>query len=320
MGRGSALATGVPSDNTCFGFADDGLAAKFFGAVGVAIVLLCLGLMEMFVGCGKLKDTIGCTQNPKFMNYEGNDLIKGGIAVVDTEGDGTLKCCQICSCMPGAVMWVYHTPLAIGATDTCYCKSAIGTGVANQQYVSVEIQDPAAKPWGGPFIATLSGVALVYLIVGALVNYQRGLRDMDMIPNAALWASLPSYVIDGVMFASTGCSTPAGSSGYGPVGPADAPTDEESQAEAAPSMLPDVESLGKEIMERDERERKARKKAAKKAKHKRGSVPSLTDETQREKERQKLKDKDQRSRRKSHAVTSPSATDLGRSSFDRDRS
>ena len=36
MGRGSALATGVPSENACFGFTDDGLAAKFFGALGVA--------------------------------------------------------------------------------------------------------------------------------------------------------------------------------------------------------------------------------------------------------------------------------------------
>jgi hypothetical protein len=307
MGRGSALATALPTEKSFCGFLDDDLAAKFFGVVALLIVTLCFGLIEFLTGSGKLPSSTECSTDPQFMDFEGNDLIKGGIAIEDTAGQpGTLQCCQKCSVMPGAVQWVYHTPLAIGGTETCFCKYAIGTGEPNQQYIAVKIADPASKPWGGAFLATISGVGLLYLLGGVLINQQRGLRDMDMIPNGSQWAALPSYFIDGVMFASTGCSSSARSGGYGPVGPASA-VDQGTLVEDVPSMLPDVESLGAEILERDEKERKARKKAAKKSKQKRGSVPSLTDEMQREKDRQKLKDKDKRSRRKSHAVTSPPA-------------
>ncbi len=309
MGRGSALATALPTEKAFCGFLDDDLAAKFFGVVALLIVTLCFGLIEWVTGSGKLPSSTECSTDPQFMNFEGNDLIKGGIIIEDTPGQpGTLQCCQKCSVMPGAVQWVYHTPLAIGGHETCFCKSKIGTGDPNQQYIAVKIANPASTPWGGAFLSVLSSLGLVYLLVGVLINQQRGLRDMDMIPNGSQWAALPSYVIDGIMFASTGCSSSARSNGYGPVGPASAvdggalPDDDD-----VPSMLPDVESLGAQILERDEKERKARKKAAKKSKQKRGSVPSLTDEMQREKDRQKLKDKDKRSRRNSHAVASSAA-------------
>jgi hypothetical protein len=311
MGRGGAVATNSKPDDSCFGFDNENLAWTFFSAVAALIALLCFGMIEFFTGSGKLPSSDQCAQSPQFMNYVGNDMIPGGVAIADTQGQpGTLQCCQKCSVMPGAVMWVYHTPIAIDGTDMCFCKSKIGTGEANQQYIAVKIADPASNPWGGAFMMALGGAGLVYLVFGALINHQRGLRDMDMIPNGSLWAGLPSLVVDGVMFASSGFRSDPG--GYTPVGPASADDVEAAGGGAgavdSPSLLPDVEGLGAEIMERDERERKARKKASKKSKQKRGSVPSLTDETEREKERQKLKEKDKRARRKSAAVASPSSS------------
>ena len=305
MGRGGAQAVVREQNKDFCGFSDDGLSSKFFGIVGALLCILCFGLIEALTGSGKLPSSDQCSVSPQFMDYEGNDLIKGGFAIEDTAGQpGTLQCCQKCSVMPGAVMWVYHTPLAIGGTDTCYCKTAIGKGVPNQQYIAVKIADPASSPWGGMFMTALSSAGLLYLAGGALINHQRGLRDIDMIPNGALWAGLPSLVVDGLMFASKGCSSSA-AAGYAPVGAESSGIEEQTVDE--PSMLPDIESLGAQIMERDEMERKARKKAAKKSK--RGSVPSLSDEMQREKDRRKLKDKDKRSKRKSHGVLSPSASD-----------
>ena len=307
MGRGAAQAVVRAQDREFCGFSDDGLSTKFFGIVGALLFMLCFGLIEALTGSGKLPSSDQCSVSPEFMDYEGDDLVKGGFAIVDTAGQpGTLQCCQKCSVMPGAVMWVYHTPLAITGTETCYCKYAIGKGTPNQQYIAVKIADPAAHPWGGVFMTALSGAGLLYLAGGALINHQRGLRDIDMIPNGALWAGLPSLVIDGLMFASKGCSSSA-RAGYAPVGAES--VSGIGQTVDEPSMLPDVESLGAQIMERDEMERKARKKAAKKSKEKRGSMPSLTDEMQREEDRHKLKEKDKRSKRKSHGALSPSASD-----------
>lgn len=304
MGRGGAVATNLPSSKEFCGFTDDALTAKFFGVVAVLIVMVCFGLMDMLSDAA-VPSTDQCNANPQFMNFEGNDLIKGGIAIQNTAGQpGTVQCCDKCALVPGTVMWVYFSPLAISGTDLCFCKSKVGTGVPDTQYVAVKLPPgfPPAPAWGGAFLVALGGTGLAYLLCGVAINHQRGLRDMDMIPNSSFWATVPSLVIDGVMFASSGCSS-GGSAGYSSISPAEAGADVESAPEDVPSMLPDVESLGAEIMQRDERERKARKKAAKKAKKKRGSVPSLSDETEREIERQKLREKDKRSRRKSDAVT-----------------
>jgi hypothetical protein len=138
MGRGGAVATNSKPDDSCFGFDNENLAWTFFSAVAALIALLCFGMIEFFTGSGKLPSSDQCAQSPQFMNYVGNDMIPGGVAIADTQGQpGTLQCCQKCSVMPGAVMWVYHTPIAIDGTDMCFCKSKIGTGEANQQYIGL---------------------------------------------------------------------------------------------------------------------------------------------------------------------------------------
>ena len=302
MGRGGAIATSSnPSDAENCGFSDDSLSTKFFGAVSVLVLVLCFGAIEYTHGGGQMPSSTQCTTDPQFSDYPGNDLVPGGMALVNN-----LDCCQKCSEMVGAVQWVYHTPMAIGGTNMCYCKSKLGVGSSNQQYVAVKIANPASSPWGGAFIMVLAGAALLYLVGGVVINFQRGLRDLDMIPNGSMWSAIPALVIDGVGFVASGG---AGGAGYQAIERAGTPSSAAGSSGAedveSPSMLPDIDGLGNAIMERDEAERKARKKAAKKDKKKRGSVPSLTDETEREEARRKLKEKDKRSRRKSHAAQSP---------------
>lgn len=298
MGRGGAIATSSnPSDAQSCGFSDDGLSTKFFSAVAVLVMVLCFGALEYSHGGGQLPSSTQCATDPAFSDFPGNDLIPGGIAMTNN-----LDCCQTCTEMPGAVQWVYHTPMAIDGTNVCYCKSKLGVGSSNQEYVAVKIADPASSPWGGAFLMILAGAALLYLIGGVFINFQRGLRDLDMIPNGGMWSELPALVVDGV-----GLIAGKGGDGYKPIDrapPSPSGAGGTSDVES-PSLLPDVEGLGSAIMERDEAERKARKKAAKKDKLKRGSVPNLTEETEREEARRKKKEKEKRSRRKSHGAQSP---------------
>jgi len=201
-GRNQGVGCGFESEATCY---------KFFAVVALFLFLFFFGILQVVAGGGKLPSEQQCAVGVALANHPGNDLIPGGISLEDN-----YACCEKCAQTVGAVLWVYHTPMALqGAQPLCFCKSKVGPPMTDTTYMAGAIANPAAAHWGGTLLLLVGLCGTLYIGGGAFVRHRQGMRDVDMIPNSLVWSALPGLILDGAMFAMSQGQAKGGGGGGG---------------------------------------------------------------------------------------------------------
>lgn len=161
--------------------------------------------------------------------------------------------------------WGMYFLLALGALGVIYL-------IGGHQVFSLPVSPvaPSAAPIPSPrrsarqFPARILIASMLPFTRWSQLNHLKGLKDIDVVPNGAFWASVPGLFKDGigVIMRKLTCG---GGDGYAPVSDREEPDEEKGRAQVS-GIEGDTASMAISIVEAGGRETKSKKHKSKKEK------------------------------------------------------